>query len=111
MPLLSRFKEGSILFNRINIPPKEPAQTDFQKNLNDILISKYTPPGVVVNERGDVEHFHGVTGAFLELNPNKPTFNVMKMARESLSYEIRNALNKVKEEGASVIRENIPIKK
>ena len=42
----------------VNLKTKASA-TDFQKTADDILLSKYTPAGVVVNEAMDIVHFRG----------------------------------------------------
>ncbi|MEO6637676.1 MAG: chemotaxis protein CheB, partial [Ginsengibacter sp.] len=42
---------------------------DFQKNADDILLAKYTPAGVVVNDQFDIVQFRGSTGHYLEPSP------------------------------------------
>ena len=88
---------------------KEVGRDDFQKSADDILLSKYTPPGVLVNEQLDIVQFRGSTGVWLEPSPGKPSMNVLKMAREGLAFELRNALHKVKESNKPLVKENIPI--
>jgi two-component system CheB/CheR fusion protein len=82
---------------------------DFQKNADEILLSKYTPSSVVVNDQMDIVQFKGSTGDFLEPSPGKASLNVLKMAREGLSFEIRNALHKVKTTKEIFIKEGIVI--
>ena len=43
-------------------PKMKIIRTDFQKTADDIMLSKYTPAGVVVNEAMDIVHF-GATPA------------------------------------------------
>ena len=88
----------------------EPTQTDFRKSAEAMLLSKFTPASVVVNEQMDIVHIHGTITPFLEAPQGKPTFNLMKMASEGLVFELRNALHKAKIRGATVLKENIPIK-
>ena len=45
---------------------------------------------------------------FLEHPQGKPTFNLLKMAREGLAFELRNALHKAKISKEAVTKENIP---
>lgn len=82
---------------------------DFQKNADDILLSRYAPPGVVVNSDMDIVQFRGATGMWLEPSPGKPDLNVLKMAREGLAFELRNALHKVKRSKKTLVKEDIPI--
>ena len=84
-------------------------RTDFQKTADDIMLSKYTPAGVVVNEAMDIVHFRGSTGFFLEPSPGKASLNLLKMAKEGLAFELRNILHKAKKENTTFIKENIPI--
>jgi two-component system, chemotaxis family, CheB/CheR fusion protein len=74
----------------------ERKRDDFQKKADEILLSKFTPAGVIVNDQLDILQFRGSTGEFLEASPGKASLNVLKMARESLSFELRSALHKSK---------------
>src|SRR5436190_3882725 len=88
---------------------KEGKTEDFQKNADDILLQKYTPVGVVVNDQFDIVQFRGFTGQYLEPSPGKASLSVLKMAKEGLAFEIRNALHKAKADNQSFIKEGIPI--
>ncbi|MEO6489602.1 MAG: chemotaxis protein CheB [Ferruginibacter sp.] len=88
----------------------EVQQTDFRKNAESILLSQYTPASVIVNEEMDVVHIHGNISPFLEPPQGRPTFNLLKMAREGLAFELRNALHKAKTSNAAAIKTGIPIK-
>ena len=88
---------------------KEGKTEDFQKNADDVLLQRYTPVGVVVNEQYDIVEFRGATGEYLEPSSGRASLNVMKMAKEGLSFEIRNALHQAKTTKASFVREGIPI--
>lgn len=83
---------------------------DIQKEVDKILLSQYTPASVVINENLEIVHFRGSTGAYLEPSPGKPSFNLIKMAREGLGFEIRSAISKVRKSGVSIRKENIPVK-
>jgi len=89
---------------------KEPLRDDFQKSADDALLSRYTPPGVVVDEQLDIVQFRGSTGAWLEASPGKPSLNVLKMAREGLAFELRNALHKAKAGDKTEVKEHIPVR-
>jgi two-component system, chemotaxis family, CheB/CheR fusion protein len=89
---------------------KETLRTDFQKTADDIILSKYTPVGVVVNEVMDIVHFRGSTGNYLEQAPGKPSYQVLKMAKYGLAFELRNLLHKAKKENKSATKNNIPFK-
>lgn len=85
-------------------------QTDFRKIASDILFQKYTPASVIINEHQEIVHFHGDTSYYLLPSPGKPNFNILKMAREGSSFELRNAILKAKTERQNIIKENIRVK-
>jgi len=87
----------------------ETLRTDFQKTADDIMLRKYTPAGVIVNEAMDIVHFRGNTSNYLEQSPGKPSHNLLQMAKNGLAFELRNILHKAKKDKAPVIKENIPM--
>lgn len=91
-----------------NPPPiKETNRPDFQKTTDEIVLSKYTLPGVVVNESANIVYFRGFTGNYLEMSPGKPTLNVLKLAKKGLAFELRNLLHKAANEKTAVKKENV----
>ena len=108
MHIASQRSEQSLSQNN-NHPNNEHIRTDFQKTADDIILRKYTPAGVVVNEAMDIVHFRGNTGSYLEQASGKPSHNLFMMARNGLAFELRNILHKVKKETGTVIKENIPL--
>jgi two-component system CheB/CheR fusion protein len=88
---------------------KEGKTDDIQKSADDIVLSRYMPVGVVVNDQMDIVQFRGLTGKYLEPSPGKATLNVLKMAKEGLSFEIRNALHKAKTTGKPFVKDAIAI--
>ncbi len=88
---------------------QEGTQTDFRKSAEAIMIAK-SPASVVVNEAMEIVHIYGDITPFLQTPQGKPTFNLLKMAREGLTFELRNAIHKATKTLATVTRENIPVK-
>jgi two-component system CheB/CheR fusion protein len=95
-------------FSSIIQSRNEPAKTDFQKTADEVLLKRYTPPGVVINEAMDIVQFRGSTGAYLEPSSGKPDFNLLMMAKPGLSFELRNILHKAKTTNKNVVKEKIP---
>jgi two-component system CheB/CheR fusion protein len=96
--------------NKIKLPTKELTKTDFVKSAQALLLSDYSPASVVINEHMDIVHVNGTVSPFLQLAQGVPTFNVLKIAKEGLLFELRNALLKAKQSLAIVKKEAIPIK-
>ena len=108
MHIASQRSEINLSLNNITAK-SENIRTDFQKTADDIMLSKYTPAGVVVNEAMDIVHFRGNTGNYLQQLPGKPSHNLLKMAKDGLAFELRNILHKTKKQKIPVIKENIPV--
>ncbi|MDQ6764341.1 MAG: PAS domain S-box protein, partial [Bacteroidota bacterium] len=105
----SKSSEETLKDKDYSVRSNERKQDDFQKNADDILLAKYTPAGVIVNEQLDIVQFRGSTGRYLEPSPGKASLNVLKMAREGLSFELRNALHKTKTTKKIFSKEGIAI--
>ncbi len=83
---------------------------DYQKEADRLLLSRYAPPGVLVNEHLDILQFRGRTGPYLEAPPGEPTMNLLKMVRPGLFVQLRSALNEAIACGESVRREGLQLR-
>lgn len=95
---------------KTNIPRKEIIKEDFRKSAEAALLANYTPASVIVNEQMDIVHINGSIAEFIELSTGKPTFNLLKMTREGLAFELRNTWHKAKETAGLVKKEGIQVK-
>ncbi|MBU1617081.1 MAG: PAS domain-containing protein [Candidatus Margulisbacteria bacterium] len=66
-----------------------------------LLLDRYSPPAVLINECGDIVFVSGSTGKYLELPLGKANINIYAMARaglrEEVSAAIRRALSRKEE--------------
>lgn len=85
-------------------------QTDFRKVAETLLLKDYTPPNVIINDQMEIVYIHGDISPFLQPSQGKATFNLLKMAREGLAFELRNAFHKVRTTNIPSTKENIPMK-
>jgi len=85
----------------------EDQSVDLEKMVDSILLDKYIPATVVVNQDLDILQFRGSTGLFLEPAPGKASLNLLKMAKPGLAFELRNTIHKATKIGQSVKREGI----
>ena len=90
--------------------PASAAGFDYQKEADRIVLGKYTPPGVVVNEHLDILQFRGYIGAYLEPAPGAASLNILKMAREGLLLELRGAINDAKRRNGPARRPGVQVK-
>lgn len=96
------------------LPIFQPAQRpqparDAQKQADYFLLTRYAPPGVVVNDRLEIIQFRGRTGDFLEPPSGQPQTNVLKMAREGLVGHLREMLEAAKAQSITVRRQGVRI--
>lgn len=109
MHLAGRQKEQ--VLNDLSLTSKsENENVDFQKSADDLLLSRYTPAGVVVNEDMEIVHFRGNTNDYLGQGTGKPSHNLLKMAKGGLAFELRNLLHKAKKGSSPVIKENVTVR-
>ncbi|OQP55776.1 chemotaxis protein CheB [Niastella populi] len=92
-----------------NTVKKEPGRDDFQRNADEVILAKFSPAGVVVNEEMDIVQFRGATGIWLEPSPGKASLNVLKMVKQGLAFELRNALHKAKTDNKPVVIKGISL--
>ena len=59
-----------------------------QSHVEQLLLQKYSPAAVLLNQEGDILYINGRTGAFLEPAAGKANWNIHAMARDGLRYEL-----------------------
>ena len=89
--------------------PAGPSLSDLQKQADRILLGNYCPAGVIIDEHMDVLQFRGHTGPFLEHAHGDASLNLLKMAREELTSDLRAALAKATNQNVRVVRPGIRV--
>jgi len=80
---------------------------DLQREVDRLLLKKFAPPGVVINEELEILQFRGHTGPFLEPAPGEASLKLLKMAREGLQMELHGAINNALQSNSGVRREGL----
>ena len=88
-------------------PGRLPA--DLQREADRLLLARYAPPSVVVNDQLEIIQTRGHTGPFLELPTGKISMNVLKMARPGLLYELQNAIEEARKSGVDATRNDVAV--
>ena len=88
----------------------EPLPLDVQREAERLVLAKYAPAGVVVDEAYQVVQFRGQTGACLQPPSGHPTFDLLQLAREGLVVDLHAALDRAKQDNAPVRREAVRVK-
>jgi two-component system CheB/CheR fusion protein len=96
---------------RIPRPPRvrgEPAMErtlEAPKEADRMLLARYAPPAVLVNDDLEILQFRGDTSAYLTPAPGRASLNLLKMLREGLLVSVRSAVQKARRDGG-IVREN-----
>jgi two-component system CheB/CheR fusion protein len=75
--------------------PEMKPPLSLQSLADQLVLEHYSPPTVLVNDKGDILYVSGRTGKYLEPAAGKANWNIFAMAREGLRYELTNAFQKV----------------
>ena len=101
-------------YGAFRVPSKQPdtswSYLEAQKEFDRRLLSQYSPATVFINEDLEIIHTRGNVDRYLKLAPGRASLSILKMARERLLLELRNALTKAKKDNVSVRKQNIQIK-
>ncbi len=91
------------------LPAKQEMWTDLdlQREADRLVLSKYGPPGIVVDENLKICQFRGQTSPFLEPAAGAASLNVLRMVKEGLGAELKAALTKARKEDKPVRREGV----
>lgn len=103
----SFFHKGLIKIEK-NIPIK--AVESIQTLADQILLQRYAPASVLVNEKGDILYITGHTGKYLEPVPGKANWNIFAMAREGINHELPVAFRKAMQSFEPVVVPKIKLK-
>jgi len=82
---------------------------DVQEEADRVLISRYTPVGVLADESMTVLQFRGRTSTDLEPAPGMASLDLFRMLREGLLAEVRSATTQSNVENLAVAREGLRI--
>jgi chemotaxis methyl-accepting protein methylase len=81
--------------------PKPPLS--LQSLADQLVLERFAPPAVLVNEQGNILYVSGRTGKYLEPAAGKANWNIFAMARDGLRYELTNAFHQALEHDNVVV--------
>ena len=110
-PLDFRAPDGAPLQTEASItrsmtPEPEPG-LELHKHVDRLILARYSPNAVVIDDDLQVLQFRGATGRYLEHAPGSASLNLLQMARPPLIVELRTAIHRALKENAATRRENI----
>jgi two-component system CheB/CheR fusion protein len=82
--------------------PQTPPTANLQALADQLLLQKFAPAAVLVNELGDILFISGRTGQYLEPAAGKANWNIHVMARSAIRTQLAVALRRAVKERAPV---------
>lgn len=82
---------------------------DLQQEADRVVLSRYAPAGAVINADGEVLHFRGQIGPYLEPSSGRASLSLLKMVHPSLRADLRSALQLAKKLSISQFREDLQL--
>ena len=67
---------------------------NLQSFADQLLLQYFSPPAVLVNDKGDILYISGRTGKYLEPAAGNANWNIFAMAREGLRFDLGSAFQK-----------------
>jgi two-component system CheB/CheR fusion protein len=83
--------------------------SDMARSIERLLLERFAPVSLIVNERGDIAYFHGEIGRLLASNASEAGHNLFALTGTRLRTCLRAALRCAASESAEIIRPNMPV--
>ena len=85
------------------------AVEDVGRLVDRLLLQRYGPPSLVVNDDGEVIEFRGDLQPYLAPASGPPSFNLARLLHHDLLMDVRTALFKARHHGTPVRRERLTL--
>ncbi|TFF90721.1 MAG: PAS domain-containing protein, partial [Promethearchaeota archaeon] len=95
------------------IPKKELPKKDiisYRQLMERFLLKIYSPPSVIINEKGTIFYIQGETNRFLEIQSGDVKMNIFQMAKEPIKLKLSTAVRRALSEKKEIIYEKITLK-
>ncbi len=84
-------------------------ELDLQREADRLVISRFGPPGVIVDADLVISQFRGHTSPYLEPAAGTASLNLLRMVKEGLAVELKNALAKARKDNQPVRRDGLRV--
>jgi two-component system CheB/CheR fusion protein len=110
-PKLLDFPSSFSMSKKQSFITKSNTRTDFniQTLTNQVLLQRFAPASILVNNKGEIIYIIGRTGKYLEAVTENSTWNIFTMARDGLFQTLPNAFRSALKTCEPVILNNIKI--
>ncbi len=103
----SSFYRSRVVPVEKKIPPK--VVENIQTLADQILLQRFAPASVLVNDKGDIIYITGRTGKYLEPVAGKANWNIHAMAREGLRQALPGAFRKAMQNFKPIVLRNVKV--
>lgn len=84
---------------------------DAHQLMDRIILREYVPPSLLINEKCEILYFQGATDRYLTTPAGEPSFNVLKIARDSIRHKLSAAVRRAIKENKMVISAGVTMKR
>lgn len=86
----------------LSLPVDGWPELELQRAADRIVLGRYAPPGLIVDDRLEVLQARGQTARYVELAPGAVSWNLSRVLRDEIASDVRAAVERA-------IHENIPV--
>ncbi len=90
-----------------NSSPRIAAGDNMTREVDRLLLTRYAPSGVIIDDTLEVQQFRGATGRYLEAASGRASLNLLSLARDGLMLPLRALIERAKTEGRAVRTEHV----
>jgi two-component system, chemotaxis family, CheB/CheR fusion protein len=80
------------------------------RQVEKLLLERFVPCSILVDDRGTVMHVQGRSGMYLEPEQGPPRNNVLEMAREGLGPSLAAAMRQARQQQQEIVRSAIQVR-
>ncbi|MFO0575461.1 MAG: CheR family methyltransferase [Polyangia bacterium] len=84
-------------------PGESWSEVELQRAADRIVLARFGPAGVIINERAEILQSRGHTSPFLELPPGTASLNLLRMVSESIAMVLREGVQRA-------VADDIPVR-
>ena len=111
-PIFS-FTTSSYSMSKKDDQQRSPVNSDnrfnLQREIDQLILNRYAPVGVVVNDQMEILQVRGDTAPYLSLASGAPNLNLLAMVNDDLSMNLRTAIFQAQSQNISVRQTGIQV--
>lgn len=92
------------------VPPRERRDRRLTA-AHQLLLDRYVPPSLLIDENGHLVHCFGDAGAYLQVPHGRPSPAVLDMVKEALRAPLASAIDRVRQTGQPITLARLPLAK